>query len=123
MSHLNVKEIGSPDFPRYVIVKRSGQVFTGDDWSIQKSRALLYHDAEEVQSDCIAMIDLIRPRTFVAKLKLIVTSADNLTPDEIRDYVRHNLRMHVRRLPGHKCAYADISTGIAWKELKELNVE
>jgi hypothetical protein len=83
--HISVAQIGTPDWPRYVIRDNKGRYWTGTWWADSLRRALLYHREQEAVNEAMVMTDCIEPRRFVVTALLFVEHDESFTIEQFQE--------------------------------------
>lgn len=94
-----VHQLGSPDFPRYIISNTEGCFWDGEVWITEQSQALLYTDYHQICTDVEKLqiqryLDKPESR-FSVPMEITLKSDKPATLEEIKKWMFKNLRIQL----------------------------
>ncbi len=115
-------KVGPDRHPRFIISTSAGCVWTGDDWSTDKTKALVYANPKLVERDIRRLADrwerMPKPLRLEVKLVFEIDAEQPVDLERLRDYLKRSVEIDIddddEPLPDD----VRIQTSIRWDTLK-----
>jgi hypothetical protein len=120
--HIDVQQVGDERWPRWAIKDSRRRWLTGDGWSDDPSKALLYADEAEARQICSQCRDDIPRRRFFLPMRIVVNANADFTLADLKDYLTRNLGLYLEENGGeHPCDDGTFDVKFFWNELEEAD--
>lgn len=115
--------VGNSDrHPRFVIATQSGCVWTGEDWSADESKALIYANPKLVERDIRRLADkwerMPKPLRLEVRLVFEIDAEQPVDLESLKEYLKRNVEMDLDDEYGSLPDDVRIQTSIRWDTLK-----
>jgi hypothetical protein len=111
---LEIEQIGRPEWPRWVIKDTIQQFFTGNNWTPDRKKALLFANRAVAEAECRRLHDDIVPQVFRVNLQIEMLSEQQISPDAILEYISRQIRLEIESDDEHPCSFARFDFTIDW---------
>jgi hypothetical protein len=124
---LEIRPVGNPQFPRFVIANNQGEVFDGGGWNKDQDRAMLYSEGQDValafNALQKAMFRDCTLREFAVTLNVRVRSAQPFTQKELEGYLERAVAIMLDHDKGTgPTPNSMVQLDVTWAEMKERGV-
>lgn len=115
-------EVGPDRHPRFVIATGAGCVWTGDDWSTDESKALVYANPKLIERDIRRLADkwesMPKPIRLEVKLVFEIDAEQPVDLESLKEYLKRNVEMDLDDEDEPIPDGLRIQTSIRWDTLK-----
>jgi hypothetical protein len=124
---LEIQAIGNPKFPRYVIVKDTGEVFDGTGWNKDRKKAVVYVNGQELAVQFRSLEETMHnhlpKREFWVTLNIMVRADGEYTREELASYLESAVAIlldHAKGTGPIPDSLAQLS--VTWTNMREKGV-
>jgi len=115
-------EVGSDRHPRFVISTNAGCVWTGDDWSTDESKALVYANPKLVERDIRRLADrwerMPKPLRLEVRLVFEIDAEQPVDLERLKEYLKRNVEMDLDDEYGSLPDDVQIRVSVLWDSLR-----
>lgn len=100
MKQIYIKTVGTEQFPRFLIVEKNGEVYTGKGWSTTEEDACKYAILSEAADECHRLLradywDTAHVSHFTFPVQLEVRSEHRISPEALQEWVRRAVDLQI----------------------------
>jgi hypothetical protein len=124
MTRLEIQTVGKPEYPRFIIATKDGEVFDGRGWTRDRNRAALYTCGQEVAARFNSLQEAMCQdwpiREFTVTLNIRVRSAAPFTQKELEEYMEQATSIFLDQEKGTgPVDESMVQLAVTWREMKE----
>ena len=107
---ITIEAVGQTGCPRFLIRDNLARYFTGNGWTCDPSLGLLFDDLTKAIQQRDHLRKSVRPRLFVATVRVSVSHDCSLDGDELQEHLEGHTMFYIANSPQRCEAEIDWST-------------
>lgn len=115
---------GNPKYPRYIIVKDTGEVFDGAGWNKDRNKAVMYVEGQEIAVQFRNLEETLHNhlplREFKVTLNVSVRAEESFTKEELASYLERAVAILLDHSKGTgPTENSLVQCSVTWDKLRE----